>query len=57
MPCCLICSLSKLLTIDKDTVAKIDCTPPTYCLSDCHRPDSRGGGTALFYKETLSKKP
>ena len=41
---------------DKDTAAKIDCTPPSYCLSDCHPPDSRGGGTALLYKETLSVK-
>ena len=38
---------------DRDTAAKIDCTPPGYCLSDCPRSDSRKGGTALLYKGTL----
>ena len=38
---------------DKDTAARIDCSPPGYRLLDCHRTDSRGGGTALFYQENI----
>jgi len=38
---------------DKDTAAGIDCSPPGYRLLDCHRTDSRGGGTALFYQENI----
>ena len=41
---------------DKDSAARIDCTPPNYCLSDCHRTDSRDGGTALLYKDDVPVK-
>ena len=33
---------------DKDTAARIDCSPPGYRLLDCHRTDSRGGGVELL---------
>ena len=29
---------------DKDTAARIDCSPPGYRLLDCHRPTHGGGG-------------
>ena len=41
---------------DKDCAARFDCTPPNYCLTDCHRTDSRRGGTALLYKDDVPVK-
>ena len=38
---------------DNDTAARIECTPSGYHLLDCHRTDSRGGGTALLYQENI----
>ena len=38
---------------DNDTAARIDCSPPDYRQLDCHRTDSRGGGTAVLYQENI----
>ena len=39
--------------ITDNTAARIECTPSGYHLLDCHRTDSRGGGTALLYQENI----
>ena len=38
---------------DKNTAAKIYCSPPGYRLLDSHRTYSQGGRTALFYQENI----